>query len=471
MLSNNVTVTHSAADDASTINCLQNWLAVSNTTATHFLSQIHNNSTLSANTTNLLIQENLPKFMQYHLFLLQSGELLQHPHPMVYLVKTIYYLPYGFSAYSNGSSTADFSVSFTYEFLKFYENVLVNIINVKLEKLLFGLQDVKNQLGVSDVTLTFNLIRTMDEAAIAELTDYAYAAKARLIEDRLAGLNSTKFFLHNIKHIPESIQQVLLNPEGEVVTQFYTANEALKNILLLNTFERDEILKNIQAVEIANLPTLANILRKAAIIFRQFDGFAESCQTLKFTLMYGSPIQNFEEELDWARGKVRDVYAAKISRTAGKILSELLVTDKFINTVLQLPKLPLFNCNGNHTDYGNIARQEKNLNEAEQGFNVLAMGQPLPFINYSQPVDFNLLPAPSISVSSYFQPDLSTVGLSLGIAFTIGLCLYVTNSCCRMAGFWSKSLRSKKVKEEDVPTNEADHQPLLSKIMIHRATH
>jgi hypothetical protein len=430
--------------EAGAIHCLQTTLLVSNTTAKEFIDKIYVNTTKNATQVNYLIQTYMPRVMEYHLDLLQRNEVLRRRFPQVLISETLYYLPAGYSVYNGETKTTEINITFDAEFIYFYTGVLIHILNKKMDTLLFGLQDLKQQLGIASVRETYALISELSEEGVAQLTNFAWATKGGLIEEITTFAGSNKPKDNAFPQIPDYIQQALLNVNGTVVQQFIQAKAALKNQLLLDPLTVIAVFQTIPVIEIANVPKLAEIIKKAALIYVQNQPFRNPT-ALKYTLAYGAtPIEGYEREISWLNTEWNVVLQTKTTQG--------LITNRFLDTVLQLPLLPCslerLNMTRDLVDDGcfSLTRQEHNIAELARGFDALAAGQSLPELHFSSPAPLLQLsnPAPH----SCFTPDVQKVGLGLGIAFVVGLCAYITKSWCGSYRFWSGVASGKKAKTE-----------------------
>jgi hypothetical protein len=440
-------------NSANTLTSLQTSLLVSNTTANEFLTQIHQISMLGINATNALLEENLPKVLEYHLYLLQIGSKLERAHPDVFSHATVYYLPHIYHGYQSAYQAPEFEVNFSLEFKNFFEAVIVKVIGTKFETMLIALQDLRNQLNIENITVAFNLISTLTEAGIGQLTDFAYAAKARVIEDLNIYSNGPKSANNdNFKDIPTAIQQTLVNANSTLVKQIQAANYAMEVTLMVPPIQRIYTLEKLRIFEIATLPDIATILKRSAIILTQPTWSNLTARELKLVLLYGSPIPGYEHESEW----LRDTLQRAFSNT----ILDYLLTNSFLNNVLSLPKMPCFK----RIECLNFNEQEANLLKLENHYDALVNGQSISALH------FEVLS--TVSTGKVLS-EVNGLGLVLGISFTIGLGAYLARSYGRIASFWGNALGLKKDKEDPVivsneyhpvPTTDSSHQLKLRQV-------
>jgi hypothetical protein len=432
----------SAVSEAGAIACMQHSLLLSNVTATALVHKVYANTTMSAARVNFFIETFLPKVIEFRLHLLQANEVLRRPHPIVGRAETIFVLPTAYSVMSGSNHVISIDINFGSEFQHFYENILVHIIAPKMQTLFMGLQDLKQQIGIANVFETYELVRALPEEGIAVLGDYAWAAKSKLVD--MALTKSFKLPVHDrIKLIPLAIQEALINPNSSVVHHFLNAQTALRQSLLLDMNSQQQVFQTIPIVELENIPRLTKIMQRAALLYAQSQNFRASRQVLKFQLMFGGPdIEGYEAEIYWMNVKLNIVL--QNSKTL-----PWLVTDRFLDTIIELPLIP---CSIEHMNRSreyhndgcfNMVMQEKNIDELVIGFDAIAAHQPLPQLNFTTP-GAHLMP---IATCRYL-PDLTTVGIGLGIAFTMGLTAYITKSWCGSSRFWYHRLSLKKDKQE-----------------------
>jgi hypothetical protein len=433
----------SSASEAGAIATMQHSLLLSNVTATEYVHKTYANTTISAARVNYLIEAFLPKVVEYRLHMLQANEILRRPHPIVGIAETIFYLPASFSTFSANNHTASIDIQFGSEFQYFFVNSLVHIIAPKMQILFMNLQDLKQQIGITNIFETYDVVRTLPEEAIAVLGDFAWAVRAKLQDMAL----TKRFNLpvnDRFKPIPLAIQDALINSNSSILRHILTAQHALQNILLLDMSYQMHVFQTIPMIELENVAELARILQRAAMLYVQSQHFRVS-HALKFQLMYGgSDLEGYEAEMYWMNYKLNIVL--QNSKT-----QPWLVTDRFLNTIIELPLLPCsiehMNVSREYRNDGcfNMVMQEKNIDELVKGFAAIAVSQPLPQLNFTAPGAHLLAPA-----CGRYLPDLTTVSIGLGIAFTLGLTSYITKSWCGSSRFWSNCLRGKKEKQEPV---------------------
>ncbi|MES2218728.1 MAG: hypothetical protein V4501_09990 [Pseudomonadota bacterium] len=376
-----------------------------------------------------LVATYFPRVINYHLAMFQSGQKLHRTTENGNYKHLLNAHPSSCVSFYD-SETPVVCFEFSSEFRSFYENVFFNIIENKLDILLFNIQALHEQIGIANFQNLFELIKPLNETGIKELLDFSWHCKAHCLSEALDEKNATAIYSFRAKNIPADIQTAIAN-QPEFPARLLAANDALKNVLLVSKENRSEIINHSVFENLKLIPKIAEVLRKKAVLLKLAPGgYSSSPLSFKIGLIYGSIPDDPANEFFWARRILLDVFNDKIK--------DLMVTDALIDRVVK--KLPAIRCLHYHNCI-DIVSQDHNIQEYLRGLEALSFGLPLP------PLQLRNTPVLPSTTGDGFHA-LNAVGV-IGVSFAVGVSIYVVNSLCRQYGFWSKTCFGRNKAEEN----------------------
>jgi hypothetical protein len=447
-MTNNMTLTTTGMNNATLdslnkgVKSLQTSLIINEVTATNFMnammSNIHKRNFSFPITIEMLgnlLANNMPKLVDYYLHLIQNGERLQKPWEKVQLSETVLYVPYGYSFLSPDHPESNCEISFDASFADFYNEVIARIIQEKLEFIILGLQDIYEQVGVSDFQGAYVLLQTTNEAAVQLLTRFAWSTKARRLSDVLHGKPFPETVNPQFKDIPAAVQIALAFPKDES-DHLEKANQALTSIMAMDLETRQKLLQNLRSNQIAVLPRLAAIIRDAAIYMKQTPWAETSLNSMRLALLYGPTIPAMGSDLIWARDM--------LSKSFSNDLSNLFIPDAFLNRIIN--QLPAMRCL-DQVGCFEVMQQPANLLQQHHGLQALEQNTTLPPINFAMSLPDNSVFTQLSTCTRNHLPELAvSVALLSGAAY----CGY---SIYRQFNFFTRRLGIVRRKEETSPSS------------------
>ena len=449
-MTNNMTSATSLMADVSVasfnlgVRSLQTSMILTEATATNFMNamvaKINENKLsypMSLEVLGELLASNMPRLIHYYMQLIQSGQRLQKPGDQIPVSETMLYLPFGYTSLSATKSVLDCTITFDSSFTNFYNEVMCFITQRKLEFLLLGLQDIYQQMGVTDLPASYALLQTTTEAAVLKLSSFAWSTKARRMSDVLHGNPVVQVVNPQFSDIPAAVQLALAYPPKES-GKMAAANQALANIMAMDFDSRQKFLQNLRADQIAFIPDLAKTIRNAALIMKQSPWVDKSTNSMRLALLYGPSLTMIDHELNWARDVLRKSFSSD--------LSNLFIPDAFIDRVLN--QLPTMRC---HVSNGcfEVMQQPANLLQLHYGLQALEQNQTLPSINFVMKLPEPPLLTQLASCAGNNLPELVVSAVLIGGAAYCGYAIF------RRFSFFARSFGLVRSKQETSPSSIA----------------